>query len=57
MGGMDWIGREGLEGMDGKEGMRREGGMEWIQIVREGWNGKVGMRKDGNSRVVKGWMG
>ena len=54
MGGMDWIGREGLEGMDGKggkEGMGRRGKErmgreEWngFMIVREGWIGKVGMR-------------
>ena len=47
MGGMDWIGREVLEGRDGKgggkEGMGRE---EWngFMIIREGWNGKVGIR-------------
>ena len=47
MGGLDWIGREVLEGRDGKgggkEGMGRE---EWngFMIIREGWNGKVGIR-------------
>ena len=53
---MDWIGREGLEGRDGKGQMRREGGMEWIHD-REGgmeWAGRDEIRWEG---MVKGWMG
>ena len=42
---MDWIGREGLEGMDGKGGMRREGGMEWIHY------GEGGMEWEGRDKI------
>ena len=44
MGGMDWIGREGLEGgglRKGWEGREEWDGFMLLTLVREGWNGKV----------------
>jgi len=43
MGGMDWIGREVLEGRDGKGGGKEGmGGMEWIHDNKGGmeWEGR-----------------
>ena len=49
MEGMDWIGREGLEGRDGKGGMRWEGGMELIHVS------KGGMEREGRDEIRWEW--
>ena len=58
MEGMDWIGREGLEGRDGKggwEGRDGKGGMRWERGMELIHVSKGGMEWEGRDEIRWEW--